>query len=346
MTNGGAANLPPLISGAPAFLEVLEQVSRAAPLDRPLLVIGERGTGKELVAARLHYLSARWDTPFIKLNCAALAESLLESELFGHEAGAFTGAARRRLGRFELADSGTLFLDEIAGSSPVVQEKILRAVEYGEFERIGGNATVAVDVRVVGATHFDLPALADEGRFRHDLLDRLSFDVITLPPLRARAGDVALLAEHFGRAMAYELGWDVFPGFTAAAYDALAGHDWPGNVRELKNVVERAVYSCPRPNTRIGAVVFDPFDSPYRGPGSQAPPAAAPPPSATPHAHAPGPADFRGAVAGFEVRLLTKALEAHRFNQRAAAERLGLSYGQLRHALRKHGLLPRPARAP
>src|SRR5882762_135066 len=167
--------LPPLLGESPAFRDMLAHVSRIAPLDRPVLVVGERGTGKELVAARINYLSSRWDKPFVKLNCAALAESLLDSELFGHEAGAFTGATRRRLSRFELADGGTLFLDEIATASLAVQEKILRVIEYGAFERVGGNEVQQVDVRVVAATNVDLPALAASGKFRADLLDRLAF---------------------------------------------------------------------------------------------------------------------------------------------------------------------------
>ena len=197
--------LPPLIGESQAFMELMDQVSAVAPLDRPVLVIGERGSGKELIASRIHYLSRRWDRRFVQLNCAALAESLLESELFGHEAGAYTGASKRRVGRFELADRGSLFLDEVANASQQVQEKVLRIIEYGTFERVGGNETVAVDVRVIGATNVDLPSEAGAGRFRHDLLDRLSFDVLTIPPLRRRQDDVPVLVEHFGRAIAMEL---------------------------------------------------------------------------------------------------------------------------------------------
>jgi len=178
-----AGVLPPLVGESPSFLGMLDMVSRLAPLDRPVLVIGERGTGKELVAARLHFLSRRWDRPLVKLNCAALAESLLESELFGHEAGAFTGATRRRLGRFELAQGGSLFLDEIAHCSLAVQEKLLRAVEYGEFERVGGSQTLACDVRVIGATNADLPSLSSAGRFRADLLDRLCHRSVADPKI-------------------------------------------------------------------------------------------------------------------------------------------------------------------
>jgi psp operon transcriptional activator len=340
-------DLPPLLGESPILQDMLAQVSRAAPLDRPVLVIGERGTGKELIAARLHFLSRRWDADYVKLNCAALAESLLETELFGHEAGAFTGAARRRAGRFELADGGTLLLDEIANASLAVQEKILRAVEYGEFERVGGNATVAVDVRVVGATNIDLPAAAEAGRFREDLLDRLSFDVITVPPLRARGSDILLLAGHFARAMAVELGHDGFAGFTEAAEDRLMAHAWPGNVRELRNVVERAVYSAADPDALIDAIAFDPFVSPWRPapPSCRAGEGAAPAPApaaseekaetqARPSTvgdrptlpDAATPFDFRAAVADVEARLLAEALAANRHNQRATATYLSLTY--------------------
>ena len=254
----------PLIGETPVFLEILEHVSRVSQLNRPVLVIGERGTGKELIAARIHYLSPRWSRPFVKLNCAALAESLLETELFGHEAGSFTGATRRRLGRFELANEGSLFLDELSNTSERVQEKVLRVIEYGELERVGGNETISTDVRIIGATNEDLPALAEQGKFRADLLDRLAFDVITLPPLRRRRGDILPLAEHFAVKMAGELGMELFEGFSETARDLLLDYRWPGNVRELKNVVERAVYKSMGDEQMITDISFDPFDSPYR----------------------------------------------------------------------------------
>ncbi len=339
------ADLPSLIGESPAFSDMLEHVSRVAPLARPVLVVGERGTGKELVAARLHFLSRRWERPFIKLNCAALAESLLESELFGHEAGAFTGAVRRRPGRFELADTGTLFLDEIANAGHAVQEKILRAVEYGEFERLGGDRSLSVDVRVIGATNIDLPASAAQGDFRHDLLDRLSFDVITIPPLRARLDDIPLLASHFGRTMARELDWPDFPGFAPSAVDAMLAHQWPGNVRELKNVAERAVYRSAKMDEPVSEIVFDPFGSPYR-PSKQPRPAAGPAtqpsvpePAGEALPQASEPLDIRAVLADFERRLLAQAMAVNRYNQRATASHVGLSYHQLRNALRKHGLL-------
>ena len=336
-------DLPPLIGRSRPFLDLVEQVSRVAPLDRPVLVIGERGTGKELIAARLHYLSRRWQQPFVKVNCAALPETLLEAELFGHEVGAFTGAVRRRIGRFELADTGSLFLDEIAEASLTTQEKILRVSEYGEFERVGSSTTRTVDVRIIAATNRDLPAEAAAGRFRLDLLDRLAFDVLTVPPLRARLEDIPLLAEHFGRAMAAELGWSHFPGFSHAAMARLVQHGWPGNVRELKNVVERAVYRAAERDAPIEEVIFDPFDSPYRPsqPAIAAPAAAGVAPKEGMTAEPLPPEGFVDAVAGFEKRLLARALEIARYNQRAAADHLRLSYHQLRHLLKKHGLTGR-----
>jgi psp operon transcriptional activator len=333
------------IGQAPAFLDMLAHISQVAPLNRPVLVIGERGTGKELVAGRMAYLSPRWDRPFIKLNCAALPDTLLDSELFGHEAGAFTGAQRRRPGRFELADKGTIFLDEIATASQAVQEKLLRIIEYGQFERVGGGEPIRVDVRVVAATNVHLPDLAASGKFRPDLLDRLAFDVVTVPPLRNRPDDIMILAEHFATKMTSELGRDFFAGFTSAAADLLRRHDWPGNVRELRNVVERSVYRMADPEKRLADIVLDPFASTHRPTGSAtaAPVAAANGAAATiPPAPAELPAGggFAEATRAYEARLLKGALEACRFNQAEAARRLGLSYYQFRHHLRVHGMLP------
>lgn len=325
---------PPLIGASPAFQAVLAHVSRAAPLNRPALVIGERGTGKELVAARLHFLSRRWDRPFIKLNCAALADSLLESELFGHEAGAFTGAVRRHPGRFELADGGSLFLDELAAASPRIQEKLLRVVEYGEFERVGGRQRIAVDVRLIAAANLDLPRLAREGKFRADLLDRLAFDVITLPPLRARPEDIPILADHFAIGMCREMNRPFFPGFSPGALQTLRDYPWPGNVRELRNVVERAVFHAGESDAPVDAITLDPFESPYR-PHVPAVPAATQPGSDAPETV---PSSFEAAVAAFERSLLVRALEQAQFHRGQAADRLGLGYDQFRRLLRKHGI--------
>jgi psp operon transcriptional activator len=337
---------PTPIGQSPAFLEMLAHASRLAPLDRPVLVVGERGTGKELIASRLNYLSARWDRTFVKLNCAALPEALLDSELFGHEAGAFTGAIRRRAGRFELADGGTLFLDEIATASLAVQERVLRAIEYGEFERVGGNATLHVDVRVIAATNANLPALAEAGKFRADLLDRLAFDVVRLPPLRERRDDIPLLAEYFATTMTAELKRDYFAGFTAATTAALLAHHWPGNVRELRNVVERSVCRMVRPERPLETVVIDPFGfDAARGSRSIATPQPPPPSIRFAARYLPQgegksrTTNFRAAVRDFEARLLRQALADARFNQRRAAEALGLTYDQLRHLLRTHALL-------
>ena len=340
------------IGQSPAILDAIERASRAAMLSRPVLVVGERGTGKELIAERLHRLSDRWGEPLVVMNCAALPETLIEAELFGHEAGAFTGATRARAGRFEEADGGTLFLDELATLSMAAQERLLRAVEYGEVTRIGSSRPLRVDVRIVAATNENLPALAEAGRFRADLLDRLSFEVITLPPLRVREGDVPALAEFFGRRMAMELHWQQWPGFDVAVMAALEAHGWPGNVRELRNVAERAVYRWQREDEPIGEVVFDPFDSPWAPrPGMTAsPPALRVSPSseprsvseqASPFSAVPDIAavdDLRAAVEAHERAILEQALERHRWNQRRAAEALGLSYDQLRHCLKKHGL--------
>jgi len=335
-----------------AFLDSVERASRAAPLNRPVLVIGERGTGKELIAERLHHLSPRWSGPLITMNCAALPENLIEAELFGHEAGSFTGAAKTRHGRFEEADGGTLFLDELATLSSPAQDRLLRAVEYGEVTRIGASKPIEVDVRIVAATNEHLPSLVEQGRFRADLLDRLSFEVVTLPPLRSRAGDIPLLAEHFGRRMAVELDWSNWPGFSPKALADLEAYPWPGNVRELRNVVERAVYRAEDPERAIEAIQFDPFKSPWapaKGEVVAVEPidrptagiAEAISEAVTPSTVVPTQStdDFRGAVAAYERALLEDALATNRFNQRATAAALGLSYDQLRHALKRHKLL-------
>ena len=330
-------NEQPIIGESPAFLEVLEEVSRVAVLDRPVLVVGERGTGKELIADRLHFLSTRWDHPLVRVNCAAISEPLLESELFGHEAGAFTDASHQRKGRFEQADGGTLFLDELASTSMAVQEKILRVIEYGQFERLGSSRTIEVDVRIVGASNVDLPALAEDGKFRADLLDRLAFDVITLPPLRRRQEDILPLAEHFAIKMSRELDRELFSGFSSDAKEMLLSHRWPGNVRELKNVVERAVYRLDSPDDLIPELQFDPFASPWR-------PRQTPAISRESHV-APGqvqaedlPLDLRQHLDEEEKRLVTIALERTGGHQGKAAKLLKLTYDQLRGILRKHGL--------
>ncbi|KZN37516.1 ATPase AAA [Pseudoalteromonas luteoviolacea CPMOR-2] len=346
-----------LLGQSDSFLAVLDQVSQLAPLEKPVLIIGERGTGKELIAARLHFLSDRWDQNYVKLNCAALNENLLESELFGHESGAFTGASKRHEGRFERANSGTLFLDELANTSAMVQEKLLRVIEYGEFERVGGKQTVKVDTRLVCATNEDLPSLAENGEFRHDLLDRLAFDVITLPPLRARKEDILLLAEHFAINMARDLGWSLFSGFTRKATETLLDYEWPGNIRELKNVIERSLYRHGNENLPVHQINFDPFDSPYRPQQRIKAVKSAEPvqhePSVTPLQESTDlgegnisasmqfdfPCDLKSLSSDYEIELLKKALEFSQFNQKKTAQNLGLTYHQLRGYLKKYNLL-------
>ena len=330
-----------MIGESANFLEMQEHVSLVAPLNKPVLIVGERGTGKELVAARLHFLSRRWEQTFLQINCAAVSETLLEAQLFGHEAGAFTGAVKQRKGFFERADGGTLFLDELANTELSVQEKILRVIEYGELERLGGSETLSVDVRIVAASNEDLPGLARQNRFREDLLDRLAFDVITLPPLRDRSEDILVLAEHFAVGMVKELGGECFSGFSDAATASLLNYPWPGNIRELKNVIERAVYQ--NGEGVITNLVFNPFDSPYRlstpGPERETDPAASEDSLASLPPLETGSFDFKSTVKDFEIALLRRALEQNQFNQKKAAETLSLSYHQLRGYLRKYDLL-------
>ena len=324
----------PIIGEAPVFLEMLEHVSRAAPLSKPVLVVGERGTGKELVASRLHYLSDRWESSVVKVNCAALTETILESELFGHEAGAFTGATRTHVGHFERADGGTLILDELATIPLRMQEKILRVIEYGEIQRVGGSETLQVDVRIVGSTNSDLRQLAEQEKFRRDLLDRLAFDVITVPPLRERLEDILPLAYAFAINMASELKRELFAGFGPRASSSLLRHDWPGNVRELKNTIERSVYREADPEKRIMKIAFDPFDSPFQVEAPEAKPA-----SRARERRAPLlPMRLTERLEESEKEFLRAALEKARFNQSMAAELLNLSYHQFRGKLRKYGI--------
>lgn len=317
-----------LLGEANRFLEVLEQVSRLAPLDKPVLIIGERGTGKELIANRLHYLSSCWQGPFISLNCAALNENLLDSELFGHEAGAFTGAQKRHPGRFERADGGTLFLDELATAPMLVQEKLLRVIEYGELERVGGSQPLQVNVRLVCATNADLPQMVEDGTFRADLLDRLAFDVVQLPPLRERQSDIMLMANHFAIQMCRELGMPLFPGFTEHARETLMDYRWPGNIRELKNVVERSVYRHGSSEIPLDDIIIDPFQrrSELKAVEKSS--------QNTPEL----PLDLRQFQLDQEKDLLQTSLQQARFNQKQAAELLGLTYHQLRALLKKHQL--------
>ncbi len=229
-----------LVGSSEPMRRVMDQLRKIAAADTTVLVLGESGTGKELVARALHAQGPRREGPFVSVSCAAIPEGLLESELFGHERGAFTGAIRRKLGRFELASGGTLFLDEVGEIPPAIQVKLLRVLQERRFERVGGEETIDVDVRVVSATNRDLAAEAAAGRFREDLYYRLAVLPVTLPPLRDRTGDVAELARYFVGKLSPRVGRRV-SGFTPEAMALLEGHRWPGNVRELENVVEQAL---------------------------------------------------------------------------------------------------------
>ncbi|MFK8029264.1 MAG: phage shock protein operon transcriptional activator [Gammaproteobacteria bacterium] len=344
-----------IIGEAPQFQRALEHVSRAAQLSKPVLILGERGTGKELFASRVHFLSPRWEHPLVKVNCSSLTESILESELFGHEAGAFTGASKRHIGRFERADGGTLFLDELGTIPPRMQEKILRVIEYGEFERVGGTETLNVDVRIVGATNADLPKLAENNEFRSDLLDRLAFDVVWVPPLRRRRPDIGTLATYFAVGITSELGRAFFPGFTPEAEDKLMTYHWPGNVRELKNAVERSVYRAPDDGEEVDDIILNPFkqdgyadndnsielEGNIRDRDTQN---GEPDPSSdersTHKTVAPEnfPINLKNRVHELERQLIEQALEHHRYHQGHTADALGLSYHQLRAGLKRHNI--------
>jgi DNA-binding NtrC family response regulator len=305
-----------VIGASPQLQQIMDQAQRIASIPRPVLVLGEPGTGKELVAAAVHYSGLRKDRPFVKVNCAALTPTLLESELFGHEKGAFTGATEARPGRFEAADGGTLFLDEIGNTSPEFQQNVLRAIEYQEVQRVGAATPIKVDVRIIAATNADLEREISEGRFRQDLYDRLRFEVFRVPPLRERREDIQPLAEHFSEQIVQEVpGLKVRP-FSEEARQLMLAYHWPGNVRELKFAVERAACMA------VGEVI---------GVGDL-------PPEVSHGAVAPDGAGFDEQTRAFELGLLRRALTSADWNQREAARRLELSYDQFRHLYRKYHL--------
>jgi DNA-binding NtrC family response regulator len=305
-----------IIGDSGRMQEVLSLVRRVAPSDATVLIRGESGTGKELIARALHYASPRAAGPLVKVNCAALAESLLEAELFGHEKGAFTGAVASRKGRFELADGGSIFLDEIGDLPPHLQVKLLRVLQEREFERVGSSRPIKVDVRLLAATHRDLEALVREGRFREDLYYRINVVTIVLPPLRERREDLPPLIEHFLRAFAGKNGKSV-RGLTREARDALLRYDYPGNIRELENLIERAVVL-----TRDDVIGVEDLpltlETPASGPGNEA--------------------GLVAAVEGLERRMIREALAKADGTQTRAAELLGISERVLRYKLKKYGL--------
>ena len=353
------AALPPQpIGQSQAYLAILDRVSDSAVLERPVLLVGERGTGKELIAKRLHFLSPRWEKVFITVNCAAFTDERLDEELFGQS---FLDGREDTNGKFYHADEGTIFLDNIDAVSPRLQEKLMGAVEYGRYQASGEHAEQEVDVRVISASAVDLPGAVSRGTFRADLLDRLAFEVITLPPLRARRDDILPLSDHFGRKIAAELGAERFPGFTAEASEALLARDWPGNVRELKAVIERNIakawladetLSNPIGGGLAGPLIFDPFAGPHRlqdaGPAPQTnmqtnietapPPTHEAPSRPDDTSNLPPQAGFQTRVLAFERKLILEAMQVSENHQGKAAERLELTYHQFRGLMRKHGL--------
>jgi len=342
------------IGQSESFHALLDRVSDAAALDRPVIVVGERGTGKEMIASRLHFLSPRWEAQFVKVNCAAFSDEMLDRELFGET---FMDGQDDTNGRFFEADGGTIFLDNIDTLSPRLQEKLMRAVEYGEYEAGGEAHTQQVNVRIVTATGIDLPAAVTRGEFRVDLVDRLAFDVITIPPLRYRPEDIAPLAEHFGRKIAGSLGADSFPGFTPEVMTLMEARQWTGNVRELKAVIERNVAQAflkdESLSTPIATLQLDPFDGPYRlRDAAPVTPSVAPiykesldsiddTPNTEPRdvvMTAEIKASFSDRVMTFERRLIDEALQVSEGHQGKAAKHLDLTYHSFRGLLRKHGL--------
>jgi two-component system, NtrC family, nitrogen regulation response regulator NtrX len=315
-----------IVGDSNAMRTVMAKIEKVAAVPRPVLVLGPRGTGKELVARAVHVLSPRASEPYITINCAAVAESLLESELFGHEEGAFTGATKQKEGKFELADGGTLFLDEIGNMSLEFQAKILRVLEYQRFERVAGSESIQVNVRVIAATNADLKQAMAEGKFRPDLYDRLAFEVIHLPALASRMEDVPVLATYFLMRFRQEVAGITVKELSADAFDRLAQYDYPGNVRELKNVVERAVYMA-QGDVLTGSDVD----------------LALPPEAQQAPAPGSGFADdpklpLPERVDSFEAWLCKDALERTRYKQKEAAALLGLTYDQFRQRYRKYAL--------
>jgi Nif-specific regulatory protein len=304
-----------VVGESPALKQALKLCDRVAPSNATVLLLGQTGTGKEVAARYIHSRSQRAKRAFVDVNCAALAETLLESELFGHEKGAFTGAVSRRLGRFELADDGTLFLDEIGEISASTQVKLLRVLEEREIVRVGGTQSVPCDVRIIAATNRDLKHEVREGRFREDLYYRLNVFPVTLPPLRQRREDILLLAQHFTKLAAADLGL-TSPTFSDEAAAVLTGHDWPGNIRELKNVVERAVLLC-------DAGEIQPKHLPQEMAGT---------------AVSPAPAPGESTLEGFERAMIAKALHEAGWNQSKAARALGVTRDNLRHRVKKYDI--------
>jgi two-component system nitrogen regulation response regulator NtrX len=311
-----------IIGETPVMRALREQIATAAPSSGRVLIHGDNGSGKELVARAIHALSARRDRAFVEVNCAAIPDELIESELFGHERGAFTGAVARRRGRFEQADGGTLFLDEIGDMSVRTQAKVLRSLEEQAFERVGGKETIKVDVRVIAASNRDLAALIGEGRFREDLYYRLNVIPIEVPPLRARKDDIPLLVDHFIALFCHENGKPP-KRLDGEALAYFLAYDWPGNVRELRNMVERLVIMAPR------AII---------GPDDLPPPLR--PKDVGEMAAAAGERSLREARDNFERAFILAELRVHDWNMTRTAERLGIERSHLYRKLKAYGIVP------
>ena len=318
-----------MVGGSEAMRKLMADVERVAPTHGKVLITGENGSGKDLVARALHLASRRADRPFVKLNCAAIPKDLVESELFGYERGAFTGAMQAKKGKLELADSGTLFLDEIGDLSLEAQAKLLRVIETGEVERVGGTKTSVVDVRLVSATHKDLPAAVRTGTFREDLYFRLNVLPIHVPPLRERKEDVPLLAEHFVREFAEAEGLGT-KELTPAALSLLANYAWPGNVRELRNLMERAVILVPGPVIDADDI-RDWLVPVTRAEGARAIAEADP-------ADEDEPSNLREELERRESEAIVKVLESVRWNVTQAAAQLGVDRTNLHRKMRKYGI--------
>jgi DNA-binding NtrC family response regulator len=322
-----------MIGRSPEMRRAFEMADRVAPTDSTVLILGESGTGKDLLAQEIHERSPRAGKSYVAVNCAALPETLIESELFGYERGAFTGAAQQKKGKFELASGGTLFLDEIGDMNPVTQAKVLRALENRTIERLGGTQTIPVDVRVISATHRDLPAEIRAGKFREDLFYRLRVVTIELPPLRGHREDIPVLTESFLQMHAARLGRAARLSRDAMA--ALERYDWPGNVRELKNALERSLVLC-------RSEEIDVNDLPAEVARGEA---SVNTPSGGDSSNGFGERDFREAKRKFEVAYLTKQLVDHRWNVSRTAATIGLHRQSLQEKLRELGIR-RPGRGP
>ena len=300
------------IAHSAAMKRVCDQAAQFARIPRPILIRGERGTGKELFAHFIHQMSDRNDKPFISMNCAAFNDELINAEMYGHEKGAFTGAHTRKIGRLEQADNGTLFMDEIGNMSLNFQEKILRVIEYQEFERLSGNEKIKVDVRLISATNANLEELMEDNLFRRDLFDRLTFAEIHLPPLRQRRDDIPHLIVHFVKQLHSEIPNIMSKTFERETVEALMDYYWPGNVRELKNVVERVYLYGHDTVLTVDCLPAEITGMPSSG------------------------RSFHDQVEAFKKKLILNSLVEADNNQRLAADKLKMTYDQFRHFYRKY----------